>query len=498
MRIDSLTLQNFRCFGPTPTTISLGDITALVGANGAGKTAVLQAVVRLFGVPPSERGIQRSDFHATLDVDPDEVNEVALMIEARLAFPELAGPRAQPAAVPGHFQHMIVNQPGGEPYCRVRLEATRTRGTLPEGDIEENVFWVTTSGTNVTDADKLRMRNPERNRIHAVYVPASRDPSKRLRYVSGTLLGRILRAIAWSEGAKQAVASASQQMRASFDGEAGIGIIHQKVGEVWGLLHDAAIYANPRLRPIADELEDVLKQIELVFRPGEDGAEHALERLSEGMRSLFYMALVGSVVEIEREAVVGAVPGGNPPPFAADRLVPPDLTFLAMEEPENHLAPQYLGRIMTLLKRLVATPAAQVALTTHSPSILRRVDPQAVRHLKLDPTTRATIVREIRLPAATDEAHKYVKEAVTAYPELYFARLVVLGEGDSEEIVLPRILKVGGARATAPRRRSSSRGTATCSSARVSPAPIFALCFRYRTRTLLRTCLRSWGGSPRA
>jgi len=35
-----------------------------------------------------------------------------------------------------------------------------------------------------------------------------------------------------------------------------------------------------------------------------------------------------------------------------------------------------------------------------------------------------------------------VKEAVRSYPELYFATAVVLGEGDSEEVVLPRAARV--------------------------------------------------------
>ncbi|WP_206664897.1 ATP-dependent endonuclease [Ewingella americana] len=51
----------------------------------------------------------------------------------------------------------------------------------------------------------------------------------------------------------------------------------------------------------------------------------------------------------------------------------------------------------------------------------------------------------IKLPDETDEAHKFVREAVQAFPEVYFSRLVVLGEGDSEEIVLPRLLQAKGA-----------------------------------------------------
>ncbi len=48
------------------------------------------------------------------------------------------------------------------------------------------------------------------------------------------------------------------------------------------------------------------------------------------------------------------------------------------------------------------------------------------------------------MPDDGNDAAKYVREAVRAYPELYFARLVILGEGDSEQIVLPRTLAAAG------------------------------------------------------
>jgi putative ATP-dependent endonuclease of OLD family len=80
-----------------------------------------------------------------------------------------------------------------------------------------------------------------------------------------------------------------------------------------------------------------------------------------------------------------------------------------------------------------------VVLATHSAPLLRRVDPGEIRHLSLD-YNRRTRVATIEMPVGDVEAAKFVREAVQAYPELYFARLVVLGEGDSEEIVLPRLL----------------------------------------------------------
>ena len=63
----------------------------------------------------------------------------------------------------------------------------------------------------------------------------------------------------------------------------------------------------------------------------------------------------------------------------------------------------------------------------------------AIRHFRLidDGTTQ---VRRIILPdkEKEEEQYKFVKEAVKAYPEIYFAKLVILGEGDSEELLLPR------------------------------------------------------------
>src|SRR5438132_10863593 len=50
----------------------------------------------------------------------------------------------------------------------------------------------------------------------------------------------------------------------------------------------------------------------------------------------------------------------------------------------------------------------------------------------------------VKLPANDEEAIKFVRGAMLAFPELYFARFVVLVEGDSERIVLPRLAEADG------------------------------------------------------
>lgn len=86
---------------------------------------------------------------------------------------------------------------------------------------------------------------------------------------------------------------------------------------------------------------------------------------------------------------------------------------------------------------------AQSIIATHSPAVVRRVEPSSIRFLRLN-SDRNTSVKYINIPENGVEAAKYVNEAIKAYPELYFSRLVILGEGDSEMLVLPRILASSG------------------------------------------------------
>ena len=79
-------------------------------------------------------------------------------------------------------------------------------------------------------------------------------------------------------------------------------------------------------------------------------------------------------------------------------------------------------------------------MTSHSPAIVKRVDPENLRYFRMDKELLVSKVRSITLPEkeSAQDQYKYIKEAVRAYPELYFAKLVILGEGDSEEIILPK------------------------------------------------------------
>ena len=199
-------------------------------------------------------------------------------------------------------------------------------------------------------------------------------------------------------------------------------------------MHDEVVDTKPSLSLVSRRFEEAIRQIAVIFEQGPDGQERDLDALSDGQQSLFYFALASAVFDLERKVVAGEVEG-----FLDDELSIPALTIFAMEEPENHLSPFFLARIVKQVRSLTQEGGAQSIVTSHSPAVLSRVKPREVRYCRCEPETRASSLKKIKLPKGDGEDAKFMRGAILAYPELYFARFVLLVEGDSERIVLPRL-----------------------------------------------------------
>jgi len=442
MRIRRVTLSNFRCFGPNPVSADLDDLTVLIGTNGTGKTAALMALVRMFGPRPSDRTMEFSDFYVPPGTNENALINLNLWIEVLIEFPNVENGEGADG-IPECFRHMAVQGPGDAPFCRIRLEANWTRNSNAAGEVDQSLYWIVSAEANPPEASKLRVSAHDRANIAVIYVPASRDPSAQLRQVSGTLLQPLLKAIQWAEATRTSATQAASQVRNAVRGEAAVQALENAITTEWNRLQSYASLRNVQLQPMSSEFDGLVKQIEAVFMPSDPQTPQSqpLDRLSDGQRSLFYFSLVGARFELEQQLSTGTAP----PLFNLDSAGLPLLTIFAIEEPENHLAPHYLSRILALLTRLSSNRKAQIILTSQSPSVLGRIEPERVRHLQLNAATGCSSICRILLPPADQgEAFKYVKEAVRAFPELYFAKVIVLGEGDSEELVLPRAARATG------------------------------------------------------
>ena len=164
MKLRSIILRNFRSFGDCPVNVELAeDLTAFVGANGSGKTALLTALTRLFGTTQNMRTIRRSDFHVARGITTDNPSAVELSIEVVLIFPELSGGAEASNSVAPAFYHMIVDSPGGEPFCRLRLEARWIDDGTIEGHVDQDLYWILTAEEPAPDDKKQRV-TPKRPR----------------------------------------------------------------------------------------------------------------------------------------------------------------------------------------------------------------------------------------------------------------------------------------------------------------------------------------------
>lgn len=434
MKLQKLKIANFQSFGPDGVEVGLDDLTFFIGPNGSGKTAVLQALCRMFAFDPALRRVMRSDFHIPMAETPETTpSERSLTIDAEFLFPELHDPDADGSTIPPSFAHMRLKSDASDCCIRFRL----TANLFPNDEIEQELTYVLEVDENDVPLEEAKVPRSDRHHIQLHYLPARRDPSSHIVYTTNSLLGRVLRAIDW-QSEKENIKGLTAEISSALSSNDSVCSIDEQVDQKWAKLHKGGFFKSPKIAFGGGEIDSLLKLLSLSFSPGHGEESVDFTRLSDGQKSMLYLSLVLSVQAIGHNVI-----SGDNDLFDPDKLQPAVFTMIAMEEPENSLSPHYLGRVVTLLTDFSKQNDTQAFIATHAPSMLRRVTPEAIRYTRLN-SLRQTTIRTITMPAVADEAYKFVREGVQAYPELYFSRLIVLGEGDSEEIVLPRLLKCNG------------------------------------------------------
>ncbi|MCQ9427534.1 ATP-binding protein, partial [Pseudomonas sp. LJDD11] len=215
----------------------------------------------------------------------------------------------------------------------------------------------------------------------------------------------------------------TDQISESLSSNVSIKAFSEILSSTWKGLHRGTFFSDPKLTFITSEIESLLRHMSVSFTPGHDDHLVDFSRLSDGQKSMLYLSVV-----LSSHAIGRAVLKGESTAFDVQRLKPPSFTLIAIEEPENSLSPHYLGRIVNALNSSIGGSDSQALIATHAPSMLRRVEPEHIRYLRLN-EKRVTKVSTIQLPETDGDARKFVREAVQAFPEIYFSRLVGLGEG---------------------------------------------------------------------
>lgn len=445
MRLNKVKIYNYRSFGEEKI-IEFNELTTFIGNNSSGKTAALSALQKLFGGSSGERALTRADFHINKDEKVDEIQSKNLYIEAVFSFPELKEDTKSNEAIPIMFKQLTVDAQDKEPYLRIRLEAEWNRGSTLEGNIDSKIYYIKQSEEEleILESNKTIAKTQEIDRISLIYVPAARNPTSQLKNASNSILYRVLANINWDADIKSGIVNKIGEIEGEFEKESGVKIIKDAIKEEWTNYHNDFRYNKAELKFNNPDMESILKKVNIEFAPTVTERPYNIDELGDGLKSLFYISLVNSLLSVEENVIQENK--DDELKHKSFRLIPPICTILALEEPENHISPQLLGKVMKNIKDIASKNNCQVIVSSHSASIVGRVEPEDIRHFRISSPNLITDVRRLNLPSndeKSDETFKYIKNGVMAFPELYFSNLVILGEGDSEEIILPKIMELG-------------------------------------------------------
>jgi putative ATP-dependent endonuclease of the OLD family len=428
MRIVTLRITNFRSFGPTTQSLQFDQaLLCFIGLNSSGKTAALEALRKLFG-DRIDRSLHKEDFHIPTAEEPLRPGAKSLSIEVDIKF-DVNDP-----AIPLFAGLYTLDDHGADPYMRIRLEASWAPSlSSAEGEIEARQWFIIRSA-NPGDADEKREFNRAMYGLfQVIYIPALRKTSDQLRFASGSILHRLLKNVDFTPEFRGSVRDQVGQLNGLFTGLPGFGIIQATLQESWAQFHRDGRFRDATMKFGTGDIDEVLRKLEIHFSPAPGGHRNfGIGDLGDGYRSLFYITMVCALLRVEQVQAVFEL---------GDEIVRPALTLLLVEEPENHIAPQILGRVIKILTEISHRPEVMVFLSSHTPAIVKRLEPESIYHFRMN-EENGTEVNSIELPPLTADAYKYVKEAVQNYPEIYFAKVVMIGEGDSEDVVLRHTMKV--------------------------------------------------------
>ena len=420
MYISDIIIENFRCFGEADDRFILclkPGLTALVGENEAGKSAVIDALRFALGTTDQEwYRLEDTDFRP--GAMPKKFKEIKIVCKFEDLNVEDKG---------AFVEYLSYDEKGGDKqvlYINWTAENTEeTHKGRPYRRIEVH------SGKN---GDGPSIAPEARELLCATYLRPLRDAEESLLARRGSRLAQVLSQSnliregqdTWDdskslEHQNLSVLGIAKLINDLLEKHKGIEAAR---GEIDKNLNQLAILGDSLTSTITVggakaspdvQLKELLEKLDLrLGSPGKPGL---------GSDNLLFMAC--ELLLLARENV------GN--------------KLLLIEEPEAHLHPQRQLRVMKYLQEQAEKEkeSIQIIVTTHSPNLASAIK---LGNLVMMHKGRAFSMAEGQTELDSSDYHFLERFLDVTKANLFFARGVMIVEGDAENILLPTLAKLLG------------------------------------------------------
>lgn len=427
MYLAELSITNFRSFGPDGIKVRFREgVTALVGENDSGKTAVIDALRFLLGTTDQEwLRFNDDDFHKTIK-DNSESNEIKIFG----TFKKLT-----PSDKSGFAEYLTYGVSyEDEPILHLTLTAKRmgTRAGRP---------YIATDIRSGKNGDGPNLDNNCRLLLAATYLRPLRDAERELSSGRNSRLSMVLNSLNGAEVGKLFDAVNADLSLLSFEeikslGLLGLGDLFNKLIEVHPHIENGKSKVNSHL----EELQlhgDSLKSSISVSQNGSDSQRlrQLLEKLTLNVDNTSGRLGLGSnnILFIACELILLADEQEHFP-------------LLLIEEPEAHVHAQRQLRLVQYLQKIVDSQnykenKPQIIITTHSPNLASEIN---LNNLVIIRSGKAFSTADGETELDSND-YKFLSRFLdVTKANLFFARGVMIVEGDAENILMPTLARCIG------------------------------------------------------
>jgi predicted ATP-dependent endonuclease of OLD family len=413
MYLNNLRVNGFRCFEDSLKVEFNGGLNVIVGENGAGKTAIINAIRQLFVDSESGRYfVSEKDFYREFSKESLPSKEFTITAH----FDDLDGDEKVA------FLHWCDEK--GNASLNLHVENKEVRGRYKRS------LWGGKSRTTVFEPETVDL-------IHCIYLPPLRDAELKLSNGRQSRLSKLLKALSKKElegyrksgklhPLEEKVATFNQELAESkvFGIERANNLItdslKNSIGDHFG--------QNTLIQFTESDFTKIVEGLRLLFFPDltkqDNESFRSLEENSLGYNNLLYVASI--LAELTILDIEGEIKDSY-------------FKLLLIEEPEAHLHPQLQVRLLKYIAEVAEKKSVQVIVTTHSTVLASSVDIDSIIHLSNCSPTIATPLVKCGLPTGSKQFINRWLDVTKS--NLLFASGLILVEGIAEQMLLPLMAK---------------------------------------------------------